>query len=268
MTRKRMKNIRTYGNPPFRITLIHGGPGAAGEMASVAEELSADYGVLEPLQTALSVKGQIRELKTVLQENADLPVKLIGFSWGAWLSLIFGAQYPEFVSTLILIGCGSLEQKYAADINAVRMSRLSEMEKGEVKTLLQLINQPDNEIQNEAFARFGELYSKADAFDPVDDEIVIKNIQPDIYKNVWPEAAKLRRSGKLMEYASHIQCPVTAIHGDYDPHTAEGVRTPLAAVIPDFRWILLERCGHKPWIERQAKEEFYRVLRKELSQLY
>ena len=51
-----------------------------------------------------------------------------------------------------------------------------------------------------------------------------------------------------------------AIHGNYDPHAAEGVREPLARVLADFRFVLLERCGHLPWIERQAREEFYRLL--------
>jgi hypothetical protein len=35
-------------------------------------------------------------------------------------------------------------------------------------------------------------------------------------------------------------------------------------VLPDFHLILLEQCGHKPWIERQAKETFYDILQGEL----
>ena len=31
-----MKNCRTWGNPPYTVAVIHGGPGAAGEMAAVA----------------------------------------------------------------------------------------------------------------------------------------------------------------------------------------------------------------------------------------
>jgi pimeloyl-ACP methyl ester carboxylesterase len=81
---------------------------------------------------------------------------------------------------------------------------------------------------------------------------------------VWPQAAELRRNGKLLGLAGKIQCPVVAIHGDYDPHPAEGVSKPLAKIIPDFRLVLLKNCGHKPWIERQAKDRFYEVIREEL----
>jgi hypothetical protein len=53
-----MKNLRIYGKKPFNIAVIHGGPGAPGEIAAVARELSSITGVLEPLQTATSLKGQ------------------------------------------------------------------------------------------------------------------------------------------------------------------------------------------------------------------
>jgi hypothetical protein len=35
-------------------------------------------------------------------------------------------------------------------------------------------------------------------------------------------------------------------------------------VVRDFRLYILERCGHKPWIERHAADEFYRVLEREI----
>ena len=89
-----MKNLRKYGKAPFKVAVIHGGPGAPGEMAPVARELSLVSGVLEPLQTAATIEGQIGELKDILKKNGHLPVTLIGWSWGAWLSFIFAAQYP------------------------------------------------------------------------------------------------------------------------------------------------------------------------------
>ncbi len=61
-----MPNLRKYGNKPFKLAVIHGGPGAPGEMAPVARELSSIMGVLEPLQTATSLEGQVQELHNVL----------------------------------------------------------------------------------------------------------------------------------------------------------------------------------------------------------
>jgi pimeloyl-ACP methyl ester carboxylesterase len=81
---------------------------------------------------------------------------------------------------------------------------------------------------------------------------------------VWSEAAELRRNGVLLERAGQVRCPVIAVHGDYDPHPAEGVRVPLTRVVKDFRFVLLNRCGHTPWNEAEAQEAFYDLLREEL----
>jgi len=87
-----MNNLRIYGTAPFNIALVHGGPGAPGEMAPVARELSSEMGVLEPLQTADSIDGQVEELKDVLETHGTPPLILVGFSWGAWLSFILAAH--------------------------------------------------------------------------------------------------------------------------------------------------------------------------------
>ena len=259
-----MRNLRTYGKPPFFVAVIHGGPGAAGEMAPVAQKLSSDRGVLEPLQTKSTLEGQINELKNVLEKNADLPVTLIGFSWGAWLSFIFTAQYPAFVRKLILIGSGPFEEKYAGEIENTRLSRLTAEERIEVESLFRIVENTKAENKSLAFARIGELFSKADACDPIEQKSEEIKVRFDVFQNVWKEAAELRRSGKLLEFGRHIQCPVVAIHGDYDPHPAEGVRNPLSYILIDFRFFLLKDCGHKPWMERKVKDGFYKLLKREL----
>jgi pimeloyl-ACP methyl ester carboxylesterase len=259
-----MKNFRTYGKTPFNVAVIHGGPGAAGEMAPVAQELASRWGVLEPLQTAASLKGQVEELKTVLEKKGDLPITLIGFSWGAWLSFIFAANYPAFVKKLILVGSGPYEEKYVARILETRLKRLSEEERREVNSLIEVLDNSTTEDINTAFARLGALFSKTDAYDPMIYESEAIDCQADIFKKVWKEAEELRRSGKLIELGMQIKCSVVAIHGDYDPHPAEGAQKPLSVILKSFRFVLLKNCGHKPWIEREAKEEFFRILEEEL----
>jgi len=233
-------------------------------MATVAHELASGWGVLEPLQTAASLEGQIEELRTVLEENGDLPVTLIGFSWGAWLSFLVAAKYPAIVKKLILIGSGPYEVKYAAKIRETRLDRLSEKERTEVKSFIENVNNSTAEGKSTAFVRLGALFSKADAYDPIMYESEPIDFQVDLFQSVWNDAAELRRSGKLLELGKHIKCPVVAIHGDYDPHPAEGVLKPLAGILRSFRFILLNNCGPRPWIERQARDKFYGILKEEL----
>jgi pimeloyl-ACP methyl ester carboxylesterase len=259
-----MENIRKYGNAPFNIAVIHGGPGAPGEMAPVAKELSKTLGVLEPLQTKSSLKEQLQELEIVLKENGSLPMTLIGFSWGAWLSFLYAARNSSFVKKLILVSSGAFEERYALDIMRTRLSRLTGEERMTIDSLSEILNDPDRQDKNKIFAQLGELISKADSYDPLPYKSDVIEYQYDIFKNVWNEAEDLRRSGKLVAFGRQIRCPVVAIHGDYDPHSAEGVKIPLSSVIKNFRFILLKDCGHRPWIERAAKDAFYTILKKEL----
>lgn len=263
-----MENLRKYGSPPFKAALIHGGPGAAGEMAPVAAVLSEHISVLEPLQTAGSLDGQVAELKAILEKESGEPLVLAGFSWGAWLALILASRHPELVNKLILISSGPFEEKYAHTITEARFARLSVTERAEAGELIKQVEGPDAPGRAGAFARLGGLLSRTDAYDPQPEDAGAAEavtLDADIFQKVWKEAAEFRRSGGLLAAASLIRCPVTAIHGDYDPHPAGGVREPLGALIKGLNFILLKDCGHRPWIEKAAKKNFYKILKKEIT---
>jgi pimeloyl-ACP methyl ester carboxylesterase len=236
-------------------------------MAPVARELSTTAGILEPFQTQTTVDGQALELKTILEKNADVPVTLVGFSWGAWLSLIVAARYAALVKKLILISSPPFDESYAAQLRQTRRERLTPEERQEFDNILQTLADVSGEGREQQFARLGALAEKADAYDPIPQEKSSEetiHFRPDIFQSVWSEAIDLRRTGKLLGYARNLKCPVTAVHGDHDPSPAEGVRQPLSEAVSDFKFILLSKCGHKPWTERHAREEFYKILREEL----
>jgi pimeloyl-ACP methyl ester carboxylesterase len=257
-----MKNIKTYGSPPFSIALLHGGPGASGEMKYLAENLSHEFGVLELIQTEKSVDSQIQELHHQLTNSADLPAILVGYSWGAWLGYLFSGRYPELVKKLILISSGAFDEAYNADFMSLRRSRLSPEERAETQALMAKINAGNRD--DELLARFGELMTIADSYDymPVANESVHVNME--VYQSVWTEAATLRKTKELLRHGKTITCPVVAIHGDYDPHPAIGVEEPLSKMLDDFKMILLEKCGHTPWKERIAHDKFFEILSKEV----
>jgi pimeloyl-ACP methyl ester carboxylesterase len=263
-----LKKLRRYGKPPYKVAVIHGGPGAPGSVAPIARELSHDFGVLEPFQTATSLNGQVIELKKVLNKNGKIPITLIGHSWGAWLSFIIAARYPSMVKKLILVSSGPFEQKYVEKLQANRLNRLNQQERKEYNTIIKLLNNPKIKDKDKALERLGALTSKTDTFDPFPIEFQksdLIDVKGDIFHKVWKEAAELRTSGKLLTLGKDIKCPVIAIHGDYDPHPAQGVKKPLSIIIKDFRFILLKNCGHYPWLERKAKDKFYKILRKVLK---
>ncbi|MDT3426774.1 pimeloyl-ACP methyl ester carboxylesterase [Paenibacillus forsythiae] len=256
---------KTYGKPPYQTFLIHGGPGAAGEMAGVATFLSQRFGVVESFQTRLTINELILELKKDIEHYSDGPVSLVGYSWGAWLSYIFAASFPELVRKSILVGSAPYKQHYTKDLQATRLARLSEEDKRRVRELEAGLEKNESN-KNEILRQYGKLMEITDLYDPLpsDDGMVEFNLN--VYHHIWQEADALRSSGELLKLGYNVVCPVVAIHGVHDPHPYSGVIQPLSAVLQDFRYHLLEHCGHTPWKERLAKDHFYHLLLAELPE--
>ncbi|KXS41935.1 MAG: putative hydrolase or acyltransferase of alpha/beta superfamily [Methanolobus sp. T82-4] len=262
-------NYKRYGREPYDIAVIHGGPGAPGSVAELAMELSnrSATGVLEPLQTSMSIDGQISELRDILKQPGKLPISLVGHSWGAWLAFMFAARYPRYVKKLILVASGPFEESYAPTIMQKRLERMSENKMEEYLHLSAKMSDPSVKNKNYFFAKFGKLISGVDSFHLLPSTENTSEFSHEVNRSVWNEASYLRRSGKLLRMGKEIRCPVVAIHGDHDPHPFEGVRKPLERTLKDFHSVLLEDCGHYPWREKYARERFYEVLGRELGHL-
>ena len=256
---------RVYGEGPYGVVVLHGGPGAQGSMGYAAQRLGEKHGVLEPMQRALTVSGQVEELHRSVCEHTIGAVTMIGWSWGAWLGWWYAVEHPERVKRLILVSSGPFEAQYARGMDETRFSRLSEAERAEVKGLMARFNDPTVKDKTAMFARFGELFGKADSFDAIEVDEPPTEVNMDIFNAVWPEGAAMRKDGRLLTCAERIECPVVAIHGDYDPHPWQGVKEPLEQRVEDFTFHTLKDCGHEPWRERAAQVKFFEILENYLT---
>ena len=261
-----MKTVRKWGHGPYPVAVIHGGPGAPGEVAPVARELSRFMGVIEPFQSEMTLDGQVQELQAALGQDAQVPAVLVGFSWGAFLSWLTAARFPHLVRKLVLVSSPPFEESYAGAITRTRLDRLKMSDRSEAKALLAKIEDPAAGDKDAALARLGLILSYADAYDPGQIRDEAFHTQYLIFRGVWDEACELRRKGVLAGMARAIRCPVVALHGDFDPHPAQGVEEPLSRECSDFRFILLGKCGHRPWIERLASDAFYEALLREIRE--
>ncbi len=249
------RKVRQYGATPSGVVVLHGGPGGAGEVEPLASELGRrGHHVLEPFQTGRTVDAQVDELASQIERFCTTPVVIVGWSWGAWLGCLLAARYGKLVSKLILVSSGPFEARYAAAIRATKNSRLTEDQRDELLELHPDKGDPDQ------VARFIELSDVADTYARDTSPQPVVSFDEAIHSTVWPEANEMRKSGALLDTVSTIPCPVVAIHGDYDPRPAEGVKVPLQSALPSADFIQLEQCGHKPWHEKFAKDDFYRLL--------
>lgn len=259
-----MDNLRTYGSEPYDVVLLHGGPGGPGSLETISRRLSISFGIIEPLITSLSIKEQIEDLNSLIIHNSSKPMSFIGHSWGAWLCLLYASAFPDLVKKIIMIGAPPFEDKYVHKIEETRLSRLTENER---KEFLLAENQLTDLHSQTGYlsSAFINLLTKTDVFEALPDETIDSKFYPSVYERVWTEALQMRSSGKLIEVIKEIKCPVVAIHGDFDPHPAEGVKNPLTEILPNFRFNLIERCGHYPWKEKYGKDILYKIFYKEMG---
>ena len=90
--------------------------------------------------------------------------------------------------------------------------------------------------------------------------VVLLDGGPGAIGEMEPVAKRLSSFHGILE---HFQ--ITALHGEWDPHPIGGAFDSLTRFIPHFRGIVLKECGHTPWIERRARDQFFDLLQKELQ---
>lgn len=232
---REMPLCRLYGEPPYRGIVLHGGPGAPGCAAGLCRGLSELGGVAEHLQRSHEVNGLLEEIRELVDQWADGRAVIVGHSFGAWLALLFAEKYPERTEKIILIGCGPLDEAYLPLLIENRQRRRSEG-----------ISDTDH---------FYALPGSGG------DMLYFDEAQ---HISLMNEISDMRRSGELASRARRVSCPVCAIHGAFDPHPVAGVSEPMAEM-KRFSIAILERCGHDPWKEKYAREEFFALMKKMLQ---
>lgn len=260
-----MINYREYGDKPYRMMLLHGGPGALGDMGYLANQLSSRFGVVEALQTKSTVDELIEELKGLTEQFRSKEISkfiLVGHSWGAWLAYLFAAKYPESVEKLILVGSGPFEVEYVEELEKTRMERMTKEQRDQLEALVSCFYDPNEGNKDALLKELGGLMEIVDTYDAIeieDQEYMIK-VDGDLYKGIWEEAAALRKSGELLRQGRKLTMPVVVIHGEYDPHPLEGVIKPLEKVTSLQEVHILKKCGHTPWKEKYASERLIEIL--------
>ena len=249
--------VRLYGEKPYSIVLVHGGPGAIGSLRGFANELNerTGVGIVEAIQSKYSIAELIEELYHQIIDNCEEKVTLIGHSWGAWLVALLAEKHPELVEKIILVGCAPLKDIYVADIGIKRLANLS----GEQAILFQRLI--ENQMTDEDMKKIPAVFEKSDNYCLKDKALHgVDKTDSEMHNMVWKEAAKLRTSGELIEVFKRIRSKIYLIQGSYDPHPVNGVVKPLQENSISCETYILEKCGHSPFMEKYAKDEFYSVL--------
>jgi len=160
-----------------------------------------------------------------------------------------------------LIGSGPFTTQYINKIDERRLTRLCKEEKHLFTETLKALETADGN-KDPLMTLLGQMVHKTDNYDLVDYDISGTDLPTDglMYNRIWSEAARLRKDGTLYKSLFKIKCPVTVMHGEFDPHPVEGVTEPLIEVGLQPEIHIFSKCGHEPFKERYAVNEFYNIL--------
>ena len=255
--------VRTHGTTGSPVVVLHGGPGAPGTVASLAQALADAFLVLEPWQRRrddrpLTIARHVEDLAEVAPDEAAY----VGSSWGAMLALSFACLHPDRVTRIALVGCGTYDEDSRATYRHAMAQRLTDAQSEELATIrASLASAHTDETRDALWGAMGALLDQAQTVDAPPASAGHGPFDRRGARETWDDALRLQADGIEPARFSTIRCPVTMFHGAHDPHPGTATRDVLRTAMPHLRYVEFPNCGHEPWRERQACGAFLGALR-------
>ncbi|MBO4401941.1 MAG: alpha/beta hydrolase [Selenomonadaceae bacterium] len=212
-----------YGQGEPILVLHGGGVGSPYELGKILDELkkkhrlivmsTRGHGRSEIGHTPLTYKQKADDAVAVLNATVDEPVKILGFSDGAYTAYEIAALYPQYVERICAIGAGTLKAGYFS-ADSLNVDELEKIDSEFIAYEKSIMPEPE---------RLQESYSKLMRF--------------------WSEM----NVGE--ETFGAIKCPVLLITGDEDDHAP--VITVLEAhqLIENSRLCVVPKAWHTAFLD-------------------
>ena len=258
--------VRTYGTSGNFVVVPHGGPGAPRYMAPVAQALADTYRVLEPMQRSsggepLTVARHVADLHRLVEERCEgIRPALVGHSWGAMLALAYSAAHPGRVTAIALIGCGTFDTTARDRLRSTREARTDD----NLRRRLEQLSEEFPNINDQMRVR-GKLMKQLDSCELISTDTEDEEVDARANQETWQDMLRQQEQGVYPAAFAAIHEPVIMLHGDYDSHPGSMIRASLEPHLPQLEYRELKRCGHYPWLEKAAHDEFIVVLREWLA---
>lgn len=244
------------------MVVVHGGPGAPGSMAPVAQELATSCRVIEPWQRGsgddpLTVARHVADLHELVRSHcAGRGPVLVGHSWGAMLVLAYAATHPADIGPLVLIGCGTFDPISRSRLQRDLDRRLPPALRQRLATLAEEISDADERLRVA-----GELLKAPYSHHLIDSIPSSERCDARAYQETWDDMLRLQQERVYPAAFAAITVPVLMLHGAVDPHPGAMIRASLEPFVPQLEYREWKHCGHYPWFETEVRDEFFAVLR-------
>jgi proline iminopeptidase len=257
-----------------RLVVLHGGPGAHHDyLLPQMLRLAESHELLfydqrgggrsrSDGRAPITWRTQVEDLGRVAREFDADPLSLVGYSWGGLLALLYaieaadGAADGPAPSRLVLIDPAPVTREYRQRFEAELERRQGS---GEVRAMREeLAASGLRERDPEAYRQRAFEVSVAGYFaDPRRArDLTPFRVMGRVQQSVWESLGEF----DLVPRLGAVRAPALILHGRQDPIPLASSQA-AARAMPDARLVVLEDCGHVPYVEQpevlfEAIQEF------------
>ena len=264
--------------PP--LVFLHGGPGQDHRLIrTLAEPLTREYRCILPDQRGsggsavesldadtLHINRLIEDIEDLRQHLGQQRLRLIGWSWGAALALLYGAVHPDCLEQVAAIAPGPIPWELLDVYHANRVRSLT----AEERTLhADLSDQMERALRAEDAASYRALNRQLVAlsirawfYSPEQASAYLEtylDLAGDTYNAALISDRILGSLGEFTAWdrLGAWEAPTLVLYGyqDFEPITQAYTIQQWA---PQTQIVFLNECGHYPWLEQP--DRFYAEL--------
>ena len=243
-----------------RLVVLHGGPGAhhdylLPQMLRLADRYDALFydqrgGGRSKYDdpTPITWRTQVDDLARVANERVPGPLHLVGYSWGGLLALLYaldaaerGARAP---ASLTLIDPAPITRAHRATFEHefLRRQQGPAIQAMRAELAASGLRERDPAAYRQ---RAFELSVAGYFYDPAKShDLTPFRVTGRVQQSVWESLGDYDLTPSL----GRIACPTLIVHGREDPIPLASSEA-AAATIPGAQLVVLERCGHVPYVE-------------------
>jgi proline iminopeptidase len=253
--------------PRARLVVMHGGPGAhhdylLPQLLDLARERECLFydqrgGGRSKTddRTPITWRTHVEDLTAVLAELESGPLSLVGYSWGAMLTLLYaieataGRAGPVPVR-MVLIDPGPVTRTWRRAFEAEFARRQASPAIAALRA--ELAASGLRERDPEAFRQRTFELSVAGYFhDPAKArDLTPFRVTGRVQQSVWDSMGQEGEEYDLRPSLQALRIPTLVVHGRQDPIPLESSEAIASALGAERRW--LDDCGHVPYVEQPA----------------
>jgi proline iminopeptidase len=251
-----LRGWRTGSGPP--VLVLHGGPGLSDYTAPMADELHDRYTVYRYQQRGLApsttdgpftVDTHVDDAVGFLDAMDVAPCFLIGHSWGGHLAMHIAAGHADLLLGLVVVDpLGIVGDGGESDMGRIMTERMTPDAAARATALDERAMRGEGTPGDamEALALVWPSYfavpSEAPPMPPM-------QISLECHAQTWDSIHHELARQALAPRLAALDVPTTFVLGADSPIPAHhGLAS--AAVIPGATTVVLDGCGHFPWLER------------------